>query len=63
MKTFLSGGVMKFDDLNFEKERYSAMKAYQQSKLANVLFTSELARRIKGKKSSVYQFEFIVVLF
>jgi NAD(P)-dependent dehydrogenase (short-subunit alcohol dehydrogenase family) len=36
-----------FDDLNLEKG-YSGWKAYGQSKLANVLFTYELARRLKG---------------
>ena len=38
------GGTMKFDDLQGEK-RYSTMGAYGQSKLANILFTRELARR------------------
>ena len=35
------------DDLNWEKE-YSPWGAYAQSKLANVLFTIELAKRLKG---------------
>jgi NAD(P)-dependent dehydrogenase (short-subunit alcohol dehydrogenase family) len=35
---------MRFDDLQSEK-RYSAMEVYGRSKLANVLFTRELARR------------------
>ncbi|XP_029669426.1 retinol dehydrogenase 11-like [Formica exsecta] len=34
------------DDLNL-KESYTPMKAYMQSKLANILFTKELARRLK----------------
>ncbi|CAL1680312.1 unnamed protein product [Lasius platythorax] len=33
------------DDLNL-KESYTPMKAYMQSKLANILFTKELARRL-----------------
>jgi len=37
-----------FDDLNLENG-YSGWKAYAQSKLANVLFTYELARRLGGK--------------
>lgn len=40
---------MNFDDLNFEKRPYSAIQAYSQSKLANVLFTKEFASRIRGK--------------
>jgi retinol dehydrogenase 12 len=36
-----------FDDLGGER-RYTAWKAYSQSKLANVLFTRELARRLAG---------------
>ncbi len=35
-----------FDDLQFERRRYSPHAAYGQSKLANILFTRELARRI-----------------
>jgi NAD(P)-dependent dehydrogenase (short-subunit alcohol dehydrogenase family) len=41
------GGRIKFDDLMGEK-KYSGMGAYTQSKLANVIFTYELARRWKG---------------
>ncbi len=38
---------MNFDDLQF-KYGYIGKKAYAHSKLANVLFTYELARRLKG---------------
>jgi NAD(P)-dependent dehydrogenase (short-subunit alcohol dehydrogenase family) len=38
---------INLDDLNLEKG-YGGWKAYGQSKLANVLFTYELARRLKG---------------
>jgi retinol dehydrogenase 14 len=41
-------GTMDFDDLAFGRERYSIVKAYGRSKLANVLFTRELARRLAG---------------
>ncbi len=40
-------GHIDFDDLMGEK-RYTVMRSYSQSKLANVLFTSELARRLEG---------------
>jgi NAD(P)-dependent dehydrogenase (short-subunit alcohol dehydrogenase family) len=40
-------GQIHFDDLMLERN-YSAMKAYSQSKLANVLFTYELAKKLKG---------------
>jgi len=43
-------GKMNFDDLQFEKTSYSAMGAYSQSKLANILFTKELAKRLAGTK-------------
>ena len=39
-----------FDDLQLERD-YNRVKAYGQSKLANLLFTYELARRLKLKGS------------
>jgi len=42
-------GRMDFDDLMREK-KYSAWSAYGQSKLANLLFTSELQRRFVSAK-------------
>lgn len=41
-------GKMEWDDLQFEKRSYSGPAAYNQSKLANVLFTLALARRLEG---------------
>ncbi|HYU07116.1 MAG TPA: SDR family oxidoreductase [Thermoplasmata archaeon] len=41
------GGRIHFDDLQGEA-RYSGFRAYGQSKLAQVLFTYELARRLEG---------------
>jgi NAD(P)-dependent dehydrogenase (short-subunit alcohol dehydrogenase family) len=40
-------GRIRWDDLNWEKD-YSAAGSYSQSKLANVLFTVELAKRLEG---------------
>jgi retinol dehydrogenase 14 len=40
-------GRIGFDDLQGERS-YSGARAYNQSKLANVLFTYELARRLRG---------------
>jgi retinol dehydrogenase-14 len=40
-------GTIDFDDLQSERS-YSGARAYNQSKLANVLFTYELARRLQG---------------
>jgi retinol dehydrogenase-12 len=39
--------ALRLDDLHLER-RYAAMLAYSNSKLANVLFTRELARRLDG---------------
>ena len=42
-----SMGKIDFDDLMGER-KYSGQRAYNQSKLANVMFTYELARRLEG---------------
>lgn len=42
------GTSIDFDDLNAE-ESYNPLHAYAQSKLANILFTHELARRLQGE--------------
>ncbi|KAL0156827.1 hypothetical protein M9458_048073, partial [Cirrhinus mrigala] len=39
-------GKIHFEDLNSEKS-YHPVKAYVQSKLANILFTRELATRVE----------------
>ena len=39
---------LDFDDLNLERGRYRGFKAYSRSKLANILFARELARRLDG---------------
>ncbi|XP_075720542.1 retinol dehydrogenase 13-like isoform X2 [Rhinoderma darwinii] len=41
-------GEIDFGDLNWEKKKYNTKAAYCQSKLANVLFTNELAKRLQG---------------
>jgi NAD(P)-dependent dehydrogenase (short-subunit alcohol dehydrogenase family) len=40
------GGSISLDDLNWERRTYKRWAAYQQSKLANLLFTLELQRRM-----------------
>lgn len=43
------GAYINFDNLQFERgRRYKGIEAYRQSKLANILFTKELARRSRG---------------
>ncbi|KAL7630165.1 UNVERIFIED_CONTAM: hypothetical protein RMT77_019697 [Armadillidium vulgare] len=37
------------DDLHFERRTYGSVAAYRQTKLCNVLFTNELARRLTEK--------------
>jgi len=46
-------GRIDFDDLNWESRAYSPMKAYGQSKLANMMFALELQRRLDAAGSSV----------
>jgi len=43
----LHGGTINFDDVEF-RTNFKGMKAYRQSKLANILFTKELSRRLIG---------------
>lgn len=46
-------GKIKVDDLNWENRTYKPLGAYCQSKLANVLFTLELQRRLTSSGSVV----------
>ncbi|GII76715.1 putative short-chain dehydrogenase/reductase [Sphaerisporangium rufum] len=46
-------GRIDFDDLNWEHRRYAAWQAYAQSKLANMSFALELARRLTTAGSEV----------
>ena len=45
-------GKIHFDDINLTRG-YNVIKGYSQSKLANVLFTRELARRLKDRGITV----------
>jgi NAD(P)-dependent dehydrogenase (short-subunit alcohol dehydrogenase family) len=46
-------GKIDLDDLNWERRRYDRWRAYGQSKLANLLFTYELQRRLARTGSDV----------
>jgi NAD(P)-dependent dehydrogenase (short-subunit alcohol dehydrogenase family) len=46
-------GSIRLDDLNWEQGGYKSWRAYGQSKLANLLFTSELQRRLAEAGSDV----------
>ncbi len=46
-------GRVDFDDLNGERGHYRPWRAYAQSKLANLLFTAELQRRLAEAGSPV----------
>jgi NAD(P)-dependent dehydrogenase (short-subunit alcohol dehydrogenase family) len=46
-------GKIDLDDLNWERRRYERWRAYGQSKLANLLFTLELQRRLAEAGSEV----------
>ena len=47
---------MNWTDINWEKT-YSPVRAYGQSKTANILFTKELANRLKGFENSSSKFQ------
>ena len=46
-------GEIRLDDLNWRRGDYHRWRAYGQSKLANLLFTSELQRRLSAAGSRV----------
>jgi NAD(P)-dependent dehydrogenase (short-subunit alcohol dehydrogenase family) len=46
-------GNIDFNDLQWERKSYNPTRAYGQSKLANLLFTSELQRRLSAAGSPV----------
>ena len=48
-----ASGRIVLEDLNWERREYSATGAYAQSKLANLLFTLELQRRLTAAGSPV----------
>ena len=47
-------GRIVLDDLNWQRRRYHPWGAYGQSKLANLLFTLELERRLTAAGSTVH---------
>jgi NAD(P)-dependent dehydrogenase (short-subunit alcohol dehydrogenase family) len=46
-------GRIRLDDLNWQRGGYDRWRAYGQSKLANLLFTAELQRRLDAAGSAV----------
>lgn len=46
-KHSIAVGDIYFDDINLERS-YASSKCYAQSKLANILFTKELANRLRS---------------
>jgi NAD(P)-dependent dehydrogenase (short-subunit alcohol dehydrogenase family) len=46
-------GKLHLDDLNWERRRYDRWRVYGQTKLANLLFTLELQRRLDAAGSAV----------
>ncbi|NHJ31455.1 MAG: SDR family oxidoreductase [Asgard group archaeon] len=47
---------IRLDDYNFDKRRFSWFKAYSESKLYNVMFTLDLADRLKNSEVTVNTF-------
>lgn len=47
------GGKIPFDDINYEKG-YEKVPAYANSKIANILFTRQLAKKLKGTNVQVF---------
>ena len=49
------GATIPFDDLNAVRS-YRGFSRYKETKLANILFTSELARRLEGSNVTAHSF-------
>lgn len=47
---------LDFDDLDRTRRRYRSMRAYADSKLCNIYFARELARRLEGSGVTAYSF-------
>ena len=46
-------GNIDFTDINWEKRKYNTTQAYADSKLANLYFTYELAKKLKNANSDI----------
>ena len=46
--------TLELDDLSFESREYTGMSAYNQSKLAIVIYARQLAKRLEGTGVSVF---------
>jgi len=46
-------GNIDFDDINWEKRKYNPSKAYADSKIANLYFTYELAKKLNHEKKDI----------
>ena len=49
----IATGGLDLDDLNWHRRRYQPWRAYGQTKLANLLLTLELERRLEADHSAV----------
>lgn len=45
-------GNIDFEDINWENRKYKTMQAYADSKIANLYFHYELAKKLKGQKNA-----------
>ncbi len=45
-------GNINFDDINWENRKYKTMQAYADSKIANLYFHYELAKKLKGQDNA-----------